>query len=114
MARGYGSALALPIWAEVMSAAPGQRYPATGFRPPEPLQRVAVCSTSSALATTGCERAGSIYTAELPVSCVPTAGCELHRGGIVADTDSRNRDLAPKRSLPQGIFRSFRKFFGGE
>jgi len=28
-ARGYGAALALPIWVEAMNAAPSQRYPAT-------------------------------------------------------------------------------------
>ena len=28
-ARGYGAALALPIWVEAMNAAPPQRYPAT-------------------------------------------------------------------------------------
>ena len=27
-ARGYGAALALPIWVEAMNAAPAQRYPA--------------------------------------------------------------------------------------
>ena len=35
-ARGYGAALALPIWVEAMNAAPSQRYPATdlgGGRP---------------------------------------------------------------------------------
>ena len=27
--KGYGAALALPIWVEAMNAAPPQRYPAT-------------------------------------------------------------------------------------
>lgn len=31
MPRGYGSALALPIWVDVMNAAPNQRYPAGPF-----------------------------------------------------------------------------------
>ena len=31
MAHGYGSALALPVWVDVMNAASGQRYPATAL-----------------------------------------------------------------------------------
>jgi membrane peptidoglycan carboxypeptidase len=39
-ARGYGAALALPIWVQAMNAAPPQRYPATdlggGFEEQQP------------------------------------------------------------------------------
>ncbi|MEI9895721.1 MAG: hypothetical protein WDN28_18020 [Chthoniobacter sp.] len=52
---GYGSALALPIWVDVMKAASAQRYPAENFRPPVPLRRVTVCSVSNQLATNGCD-----------------------------------------------------------
>ena len=34
-ARGYGAALALPVWCDVMNAAPGSRYPAGNFPAPD-------------------------------------------------------------------------------
>jgi penicillin-binding protein 1A len=111
MAKGYASALALPIWAEAMSAASPQRYPAAAFRPPEGLRRASVCAVSNALVTTGCERAGAAYDIDLPASMVPQQGCDRHQGGIIADAPREGRS---RRASPQGIFRSFRRFFGGE
>ena len=111
MARGYGSTLALPVWVGVMSAASPQRYPARAFHSPVPLRRVSVCAISNALATAGCERAGTAYDAEIPETRVPRDRCELHEGGVLADAP---REPEPKRSVPQSIFRSFKKFFGGD
>ncbi len=110
--RGYGAALALPIWADVMKAASGQRYPATDFRPAVPLRRVTVCSVSNELATSGCDRAGTAYSIDLPETRLPRDPCSVHRGGVLAAGEAR--DDGPKRNLPQSIFRSFKKFFGGE
>jgi penicillin-binding protein 1A len=111
VAKGYGSALALPIWVETMNAASAQRYPAGAFQPPSGLKRVEVCSSSGRLATSGCERAGASYGADLPGSLVPESACELHRGGVLAES---RREERPRRTPPAGIFRSFRRFFGGE
>lgn len=111
VARGYGSALALPIWASVMNEAPAARYPAKPFTPPEPLQRVLACSRSGLLATAGCEDAGAAYTAELPPSCLPDRPCEAHRGSLL--TERRPKEPTERRNLGQNILRSFRKFFGG-
>jgi penicillin-binding protein 1A len=111
MAKGYGSALALPIWVEAMNAASAQRYPAGAFRPTQSLKRVEVCSVSGRQATSGCERAGAAYSADLPGQMVPEHACEVHRGGILAES---RREERPKRSQPASIFRSFRRFFGGE
>ena len=105
--RGYGAALALPIWVDVMKAAPAARYPATAFTAPADVKRVSVCAISNELATGACERADAAYTIDLPPSCVPKTACSIHRGEAL--TDER-----PKRSVPQSIFRSFKKFFGGE
>lgn len=111
MNRGYGSTLALPVWVTVMNGASQQRYPAQPLRSPEPTRRVSVCATSNELATTNCERAGAAYALELPESRVPHDACSIHRGGVLADSA---RAPAPKRSVPQSIFRSFKKFFGGQ
>ena len=105
--KGYGAALALPIWVDVMKAAPAARYPATAFPAPANLQRgVSVCAISNELATGACERADSAYTIDLPPSCVPRDACSVHRGEVLTEEK-------PKRSVPQSIFRSFKKFFGG-
>jgi penicillin-binding protein 1A len=109
VARGYGAALALPIWAETMNAAPEQRYPAGEFEAPTGTRRVAVCSATNELATEACQRAGTVYTLDLPPSRVPHDGCHAHRGSIVAaDTES------PRRAPGSALLRSFRKFFGGQ
>jgi penicillin-binding protein 1A len=110
--RGYGAALALPIWADVMKAASAQRYPANDFRPAVSLRRVSVCSVSNELATSGCERAGTAYSIDLPTGRVPHDGCSVHRGDVLVAGEGR--DDNQKRSVPQTILRSFKKFFGGE
>jgi penicillin-binding protein 1A len=109
MARGYGAALALPIWVDIMNSASGQRYPAPPLKPPMQLQHVNVCAASSELATSGCDRSGEAYGIDLPPSLVPRDPCHVHRGGVMTDS---NRDQRP--SAPESIFRSFRRFFGGK
>ncbi|MDP9253712.1 MAG: PBP1A family penicillin-binding protein, partial [Verrucomicrobiota bacterium] len=63
--RGYGAALALPVWTQVMMKA-AQRYPAHEFEPTMPLSRAVVCSISNQLATSGCQMAGTAYEITLP------------------------------------------------
>ncbi len=64
MSHGYGSALALPIWVDVMNAASSQRYPAT----------------------------------PLPVS---------------QGAPAQNTQDTGVKAVPQSIFRTLKKFFGG-
>ena len=111
VSKGYGAALALPVWVDVMNAASAQRYPAQPLRSPEATRRVSVCSVTNELATNACERAGAAYGIELPESHVPRDLCRTHRGSALAGPE---RDGQPRRSVPQSIFRSFKKFFGGE
>src|SRR4026209_2934853 len=56
ISRGYGAALALPVWVQVMNKS-AARYPAKALEPTMPMARVTVCAASNALATTGCEMA---------------------------------------------------------
>jgi penicillin-binding protein 1A len=113
--KGYGAALALPIWVDVMKAASPQRYPANNFQPPVPLRRVTVCSVSNGLATSGCDHAGTAYSIDLPESRIPRDPCGVHHGNILTQgASSSSDDDTPKHSLPQTILRSFRKFFGGQ
>ena len=123
MSKGYGAALALPVWCQVMAKANPQRYPARDFQPPEPIKRVRVCSFSNELATDGCEAAGTAYAIDLPASRVPHLACTAHQGEVLTpggqpvapgetppdpNQPPNNQDAFPKRFL-----RSFRKFFGG-
>src|SRR6266702_223624 len=77
--HGYGAALALPVWVQVMNKA-AQHYPAEPLQPSMPLQHTTVCSISNQLATTGCMSAGSAYDLDLPADKVPTAACQIHGG----------------------------------
>ncbi len=125
-AKGYGAALALPIWCQVIGKASPQRYPSKEFQPPEPLKRVRVCAFSNQLATDGCEAQGTAYTMELPVSKVPRAVCTAHQGqlvvpgqeGLLAPGESpapeQDQQSQPKQdAFPKRFIRSFRKLFGG-
>ena len=109
ISRGYGAALALPVWVQVMNKS-ATRYPAKALEPTMPMARVTVCAVSNALATTGCEMAGSAYDIVLPADKVPAQACPVH-GGEPTEFAQRFENI-PK-AIPK-IFQSFRKFFGGK
>jgi len=104
--KGYGAALALPIWTQIMNSASSQRYPAPVLESPVPLEHVRVCSTTNLLATTGCEDARTAYDIDLPASRVPRTYCRVHQGGV---PETPNQ---PQQSVPSRILQSFRQFFG--
>jgi len=113
MPRGYGAALALPVWTQLMNKA-AQRYPAKPLEPTMPLATAAVCSISNHLATTGCNAAGTSYEITLPDDKVPAVACEIH-GGTQTQFAQKLQDLGQKATtLPGRLFQSFRKFFGGK
>ena len=127
MAKGYGAALALPIWCQVMGKASAQRYPAKEFQPPEPLKRVRVCAFSNELATDGCEAAGTAYThrpARQPRArswpARPTAAAVLTPGagvplapGQTPPPEPQDQSQQQKEAFPKRFLRSFRRLFGG-
>ena len=108
--QGYGAALALPVWTNVMMKA-SQRYPAGAFQPTMQLARATVCANSNQLATDECLAASAGYDITLPVDKVPTAACTVH-GGLQAQLAQRLDDGQRAAPLPNRIFQSFRKFFG--
>ena len=110
MSRGYGAALALPIWTSTMTKA-AQRYPATQLQPSMQLIRAIVCMNSNLLATDSCLAAGVSYEVALPESRVPNGGCQIH-GGIQTQPFARNLGRRGD-AFPNRVFRSFRRFFGG-
>jgi len=112
VSRGYGAALALPVWTQVMNKA-AQHYPAQPLQPTMPIQRATVCSISNQLATTGCQAVGTAYDIDLPADKVPTVACEVH-GGEQMPFAQQLQGLPEKAAtLPGRFFKSFRKLFGG-
>src|SRR6266403_2621725 len=107
--RGYGAALALPVWVQVMNKS-AARYPGKALEPTMPMARVTVCATSNALATTGCQMSGTAYEIVLPADKVPSQACPVH-GGDPMEFAQRFESI-PK-AIPK-LFQSFRKFFGGK
>jgi penicillin-binding protein 1A len=112
MPHGYGSALALPVWTQVMNKA-SERYPAERLNPPVALQQATVCSISNAIATTGCVSAGTAYECDLPVDRIPRGICKVH-GGSPTLLGQRVEKVQQKiKDVPRSILQSFRRFFSG-
>ncbi len=110
--HGYGSALALPVWTQVMNKA-AQRYPAEELQPTVTLQHATVCSISNAIATSGCVAAGTAYGVELPVNRIPRGICQVH-GGSPTQLGRTIEQLGRKvQQAPKSIIQSFKHFFGG-
>jgi penicillin-binding protein 1A len=110
--HGYGAALALPVWVQVMNKA-AQHYPAVPLQPAMPLQHTTVCSISNQLATTGCMAAGTAYDIDLPVDKVPNAACQVHGGQQWPFAQQPPGVPQQPATLPGRFFRSFRRLFGG-
>src|SRR5213083_954882 len=110
--HGYGAALALPVWTQVMNKA-AQHYPAEQLQPTMPIQHATVCSISNQLATTGCMGAGTAYDIDLHADKVPTAACQVH-GGEQWPFAQQFQGLPQKAgTFPGRLFKSFRRLFGG-
>jgi len=113
IAHGYGAALALPAWTQVMTKA-ALRYPPQPLQPTMPMEHAMVCSLSNHLATTGCQAAGTAYDIDLPADKVPTAACEVHGGDQMQFAQKFENFGQKAANLPNKLFQSFRKFFGGK
>jgi len=111
--HGYGAALALPVWVQVMNKA-ATLYPPQDLQPTMPIEHALVCSQSNHLATTGCEAAGTAYETDIPADKVPTASCEIHGGDPMQFAQRLNPFDKKAADLPNKLFQSFKKFFGGK
>ncbi|MGB1128834.1 MAG: PBP1A family penicillin-binding protein [Haloferula sp.] len=80
--RGYGSVLALPVWAQTMKTAERLGYRAHGLRSTQSFTECRLCRTSGKRATEACEAAGTAYTDSVPMDIVPPADalCPTHTG----------------------------------
>ena len=112
VAHGYGAALSLPVWTQVMNKA-SRHYPAEPLQPNMPIQRATVCSISNQLATTGCTSAGAAYDIDLPVDKIPTVACQVHGGSQWPFAQQAPNGAQKAPTFPGRLFKSFRRFFGG-
>src|SRR5213595_3136786 len=110
--HGYGAALALPVWTQVMNKA-AEHYPAKPLEPTMPLTHATVCSISNQLATTGCMSTGTAYDIDLPVDKVPNAACQIHGGSQWPFAQQAPGIPEKAATFPGRVFRSFRRLFGG-
>jgi penicillin-binding protein 1A len=78
MEKGYGSALALPIWVDFMSQLPEKTYPTERFDPPFRVTKSRLCSQSGVRATSQCEHLKVAYDSTLPSHRVPGQNCHIH------------------------------------
>lgn len=78
MEKGYGAALALPIWVDVMNQAPENKYPASSLTEGVPFKKVSLCSVSGEQATSTCVAQHCAYQMDLPVSRIPSGLCRTH------------------------------------
>ncbi len=111
--RGYGAALALPIWVRIMEKASRQKYPDGEFPAPEPLVHVQLCSISNDLATSGCQEAGTSYEITLPQSLVPQKSCPVHLGEQPQPFRAQQQPPPRDDNFGRRLLRSFRNLFGG-
>jgi penicillin-binding protein 1A len=108
--RGYGAALALPVWVKVMEKVSKQKYPDGPFPPPEPLVPTRLCSVSNKIATDNCSAAGTTYEIMLPQSMVPDQPCPIHRGQELGRVENRPTN---EENFGKRLFRTLRNLFGG-
>jgi len=117
--RGYGSALALPIWVDFMEEAAKFKYVAEPF-PRRVQEPVRICRLSGRRAIPACTEAGTVREAFLPAEFAPRDPCAVH-GPAFADAISRSaspvrpdRETLPATSpapaeSPGGGYRVIRK-----
>lgn len=100
--QGYGSVLALPVWAEVMKAAEKSGYPCGPLRMKagEKLGAVLICRESGMLAHAGCRRAKTAYAENL-LGTVPKDLCSKHalEAEVLDDDETSESSGQPVRGV---------------
>lgn len=105
--EGYGSRMAIPIWADVAKKAVALGYIPAGERVEPPLTSVALCRHSSQLASPACQAAGMAYEDQLPYDLVPQGFCQGH-SGLAIQPQVQPRSHGPRGP---GLFDRIRGWF---
>lgn len=97
--RGYGSALALPIWVDFMQEAAKFKYEAKAF-PRSELVPVEICRTSGLRAGPACHDAGTVYVMDLPAELGPAEACLQHGPVFVGAEETTDEILTGSEPVP--------------
>ena len=98
MRKGYGSALALPIWTGGMLEAEQAGFAAAPIRTPVPLVEARLCRECGLLESW---RSVDPYSCSVPQDLVPTRTCEGHFGAFAAQ---RIPEDSPLRAIGRLLF----------
>ena len=82
--RGYGSRVALPVWADVMAAAQQIGYECGALPVADDIMDVELCRDTGALATEGCHKADRSYRERVPHAMIPREFCSRHAPGVTS------------------------------
>ncbi|TDU64299.1 penicillin-binding protein 1A [Prosthecobacter fusiformis] len=105
--QGYGSRLAIPIWADVVKKAVDLGYIPAGPRVEPELAAVQLCHLSSQLASPSCHASGTSYEEKLPYDLIPQGYCTAHQGVIAGPPPGYDRP----RVKASGLFNRIRGWF---
>jgi len=105
--QGYGSRLAIPIWADVVKKAVALGYIPAAPREEPPMAAVQLCHLSSQLATPACHASGTAYEDKLPYDVIPQNYCGAHQGVIAGPPPGYERP----RVRASGLFDRIRGWF---
>ena len=101
---GYGAALALPVWVDIMKTADRLGYKAGKLNSKSNLVEMELCRHSGKRATSGCQDAGTSYRDRVPADTAPSANdlCPLHpaRAQAVDESSLAATEAVPLRALP--------------
>jgi membrane peptidoglycan carboxypeptidase len=102
---GYGSALALPVWVDVMKTADRLDYKAGDLHSNIDLSTVSLCRLSGKRSTAGCDAAGTAYTENVPSDTAPSNSdlCPIHPARAVPVSENVP---PPPRSAPSSHTRA--------
>jgi Membrane carboxypeptidase/penicillin-binding protein len=101
ISRGYGAALALPVWVQVMNKS-AARYPAKALEPTMPMARVTVCAASNAW-----PRLAAKWLAALTKLCCPPT--RFRRRPVRCMAANRRSLLNASTTFPRQFRRSFNR-----
>ena len=101
---GYGSALSLPVWVDIMKTADRLGYKAGKLNSKSNLVEMELCRHSGKRATNGCQIAGTAYQDQVPADIALPANdlCPLHpaRAQAVDESSLTTAEPPPLRAQP--------------
>ena len=100
ISSGYGSVLALPVWANIMKRADEMGYKAGTLHNRNKI-KVNICRLSGKYATSGCAAEGHAQEVWLPADTAPQPHdlCPLHPARAIAIDPKTGQPLAPKANI---------------